>query len=508
MRKTKYDHSPARYRRLYMNFDAFATLCATDDTDAYMKSWGLSGTIMDGHTQAYLIIPVLLLGCCLLFSSCTVTPVHNRENIPDRLPEQYPGAGKKISDHQLFWEQSFPSQSLCDDILTLMDENFELEAARARVERAAAVYGTEESALMPTVDGQVNIERSRVKEDHATESQNTIAFDIALQWEPDIWGRLRAGRDAAALSFSEQQAREEQAALDLQALLVESWIVHHGAKKLEQVLVAQRATNKQFLNLTELRLALGEGNALDVLQQRGRLAGVERALPAVTSQKRRAANAYAVLLGDLPDGRGPTEDQRPTLERLTALTSPRRLLADRPDLRAAFLALLAADYEVAAAIADRLPRLSIGLSYGVSGSPSDIAKSTILSLAGGLMAPIFDAGRLKAKVEERKAEVRELLALLEHAMPAAVREVEDAFSLEHALFDEYGLLQNEITISEDTVEKARLRYANGQETYLAVLDALTNLQTLQKNEITLQQELLLNRCRLLKALGAKWSQEL
>ena len=463
---------------------------------------------MDGHTHASLIVLAMLLGCCLVFSSCSVLPVQSRENIPDRLPNQYPSSSKKTSDHQLFWEQSFPSQGLRDDILTLLDENFELAAARARVEQAAAVYGLAESALMPTLDGKGGFERSRVKEDNETTTETNIAFEAALYWELDIWGRLRARRDAAALSLRERQAQEEQTALDLQTLLVESWIIHHGAHKLEQLLFVQRATNKQFLNLTELRLALGEGSALDVLQQQGRLVNTERAMPAVVSKKRRAANAYAVLLGRLPDGRDPADGPWPTLERLTALISPRQLLVDRPDLRVVFLALQAADHEVAAAIADRLPRLSIGLSYGASGSSlSNIDHNTVLRFVSGLLAPIFDAGRLRAKVAERKAEVRELLALLEHAMLVAVREVEDAFLREYTLFDEYLLLKKEIAIAMDTVEKAKLRYAYGQETYLAVLVALAKLQTSQKNEITLQQALLINRGRLLKALGAKWSHE-
>jgi NodT family efflux transporter outer membrane factor (OMF) lipoprotein len=460
---------------------------------------------MDGRTHTLTKALILLLECCLLFSACTVTTVQNRENIPDTFPEHYPTAGNTISEHRFFWEQSFPSQSLRNDILTLLDKNFELAAARARVEQAAAVYGTAISDLMPTLNGQGEFERSRVKEDNSTTNQSTITFEAALNWELDIWGRLKARRNAAALSFQEQQAKEEQAMLDLQTLLVESWIIHHGAHKLEEVLVAQRTTNKQFLNLTALRLALGEGSALDVLRQRALLVTTRRALPEVVSQKRCAANAYAVLLGHLPDGRDLAHDTWPTLERITALTSPRQLLMDRPDLRTAFLALQAADHEVAAAIADRLPRFSIGLSYEATGSRiSTIGRNTAINFVSGLLAPIFDGGRFKANVAKRKAEVRELLALLEHAMLVAVQEVEDAFSQEYALFDQYLLIANEIDIAVDVVEKARLRYASGQDTYLVILTALADLQALQKDEITLQQELLLNRSRLLKALGAKW----
>jgi NodT family efflux transporter outer membrane factor (OMF) lipoprotein len=455
------------------------------------------------------ITQVLLLGCFLTIAACTTIPVQHHSDIQAGLPDQFAGKGAVTSNSRLFWEQSFLSEPLQADVRTLLGENFELEAARARVEQAAAAYGIAGSVFMPSLDGKADFEREREKKDEKgsiTTTQSTISFGGALNWEPDIWGRLKARREAAALSLEEQQALADQTALDLQALLVESWITHHAARKLEQVFLEQKETNAQLLYLTELRLAQGQGNALDVLQQRGRLVTVERALPSATSTRRRAANAYAVLMGFFPDGGDLPEDEWPTLERLSAITTPRQLLMDRPDLRAAFLALQAADYEVAAAIADRLPSLSIGLSYEVSGSGlSKIGHGSVLSFASGLLAPVFDAGRLKAKAAQRKAEARESLAVLEQAVLTAIREVEDALIRERLLFDEQRLLRIEIAIARDTVAKARLRYINGQESYLAVLTSLTELQALQQNEITLQQEMLINRGRLLKALGAKWS---
>ena len=92
-------------------------------------------------------------------------------------------------------------------------------------------------------------------------------------------------------------------------------------------------------------------------------------------------------------------------------------------------------------------------------------------------------------------------------MLTAVQEVEDTLSQEYALFDDQQLIHKEIAIARDTVDKAKLRYVNGEENFLAVLVALAKLQTLQLDEISLQQELLINRGRLLKALGAKWQME-
>jgi len=407
------------------------------------------------------------------------------------------------------WEQSFPSKTLGADIRTLMDENFELEAARARVEQAAAAFGIAKATLYPSVKATVSIDRSRIKEDEEDgldETRNTIAFGAALNWELDIWGRLKARKKSTGLSLDEKRALADRTALDLQTLLVECWIAHHAARKLERVLREQHKTNRQYLNLTGLRLATGQGSSLDVLQQQERLMTTERTLPAIVSKRCRSANAYAVLLGRFPDSSNLARDAWPVLQRLSDYPSPRQLMVARPDLRAAFLSLQAADQEVAAAIADRLPRLSIGLTAAASGrSLSHIGDGSLLRVAGGLLAPVFDAGRRKARVAERKAQAREALVVLEQAMRVAVREVEDAAIREGALFDEQRLLQEEIAIAMETVGKATLQYVNGQESFLAVLAALAKQQTLQQDEITVQRELLINRCRLLKALGAQWS---
>jgi NodT family efflux transporter outer membrane factor (OMF) lipoprotein len=452
------------------------------------------------------MIHVLLLGCFLVISACTAIPVKKRAEIPPKLPQQFVGKGKMVSAKPLLWKQSFPSRMLKADVEMLLEQNLELEAARARVNQAAAVYGIESSALIPELNVETNFDHSRVRETGTSSTSNIIDFKAALHWELDIWGRLHARKKAASLLFEEQQALAQQTALDMQTLLVESWVIHHAARKLERVLSEQRKTNEQFLYLTELRLAQGQGNALDVLQQRGLLVTAERELSTVNSRKQRTANTYAVLMGRYPDGVDLKEDEWPILDRLSTLTSPNQLLSHRPDLRAAFLALRAADHEVAAAIADRLPRLSLELSYEVSGSSfTSIGDGSLLSFVSGLLAPIFNAGRLQAKVAQRQAEAREALAVLEQAMLEAVREVEDALIQEQTLFRTQNLLGDEIAIAKDTVDKATLRYVNGQESFLAVLVALVKLQTLQQKEISLQQELLINRSRLLKALGAKWS---
>lgn len=430
----------------------------------------------------------------------------DRQGFSSKLPDKFIAQDLQSTDAIPLWGDSFDDKTLKRDAQTLWRNNFELEAARARIEQAAASYGISRADLFPTLDATSDFERARTKADGNTDTENTISFGAALNWELDIWGRVRAKKEASRLNLEEQKALLDQTTLNLQTILVESWLSHHAAQKLNAVLRQQEKTNKDFLELTELRLSQSQGSALDVLQQRGRLAATQSQIPAVRAQIRRSANAYDVLMGVMPDGQMNSEARWMDIKPLKAVPNPAQLMLSRPDLRAAFSALQSADNEVAAAIADRLPKISLGLSYNLSGNTlSNIGDGKVLSFTSGLLAPLFDGGRRKAEVLRRKGQVNEALADLEQAMLLAVREVEDRLGDEVALFEELRLLEKEQQIAAQTIEKARLRYMNGQENYLSVLNALENQQQIRQREITLRRDVLINRARLLKALGAQWA---
>ncbi|MFN7185568.1 MAG: TolC family protein [Alphaproteobacteria bacterium] len=447
--------------------------------------------------------------CLLCLPACTVIPVTERADIARKMPSEFAAAGPVVYDDELAWQSSFADPRLVADVQALTTQNFELESARARLEQAAADYGIRRAELFPVVDATANAQRIREKEPTgSTEITSTIDFGAALVWDLDIWGQLLAKKEAASLTLEEQKALVDQTALDVQTLLVESWVAHHAAQKLGAVIRDQSDTNARFLELTELRFMQGQGNALDVLQQRGRLAATKRALPSVEADAVAAANAYDVLLGKPPAAAPKPLQKWPEIMPFSSLPSPPTLVETRPDIRAAFFALRAADQEVAAAIADRLPRLAVDLRYTLSGDAlSTVGDGRSLGVTGGVLAPIFDAGRRKAQVSRREAEAKEALADLEQAMLVALREIENALSRERALFTEQRLLNEERAIAQSTVEKAKLRYVNGQENYLSVLSALENQQTLFQQSITLERDLLLNRARLLKAFGATWNQK-
>jgi len=442
----------------------------------------------------------------VLLAGCQLPQSGGMEAELRPLPSRYvsPSSAEEFPN----WESSFSSSELAEDVESLRQENLELAAARARVEAAVAAYGIQRSESRPSLTGSAEFAREREKDAGGRRSRNRIELAAVLDWELDVWGRLRAKQAAAELVVEQEQALLEEVARNVQRLLVQSWVERQAASELLDLLEAQLATNTKILGLLELRFQEGQASALDVLQQQRERAAVGRELPGLRSTRDQAGHAYDVLLGRFPDGistrREALPDNLPQLE----LPSPEQLWLSRPDVRAGLAGLRAADQEVAAAVAERLPSVRIGLSATVAGtSVNRIGDESLFRFASGLLAPLFDAGRLKASTVRRRAEAMEALADLEQALRVAVREVEDAWRVEQALAEEWTLLQQESKWARGAVEQARLAYQNGAESYLVVLDNLRSFQELEREEILLKKERWINRADLLDALGAPWRTE-
>ncbi len=443
----------------------------------------------------------------LVLTACSITSVTDRTGMLVAMPESFIHEAKGGGHGKASWLESFSDVQLVEDIATLASKNLTLQSARARLEKVYANYGLQQKNMLPTANVTSHFEQKHEKsEGTSSEVGHMIGLGASLQWEFDIWGKLQAQRQAAALSLEEQKMLVEQTSLELQTLLVEKWIAYHAAVKQEYALRQQQSINAQFLELIAYKFKQGERSALDVLEHKQHGLGLEASLSSIYRERVDAIYGYDILLGKMPKRQKLRLHKWPEIMPLASIPSPKDLIKIRPDLKAIFYALLAADQEVAASVANRLPQISIGMGYTAQGSAiSQIGTGQIMHLTTGILAPIFDAGKRKIEVLRKKAEVKEVFAMLEKNLLEAVQEIENGLFREQTFIQEKRLLMNEITIAGHIAEKNKLRYLYGQESYLTVLKSQKNLQLLHQRQIAIQRSLLINRARLLKALGATWN---
>jgi NodT family efflux transporter outer membrane factor (OMF) lipoprotein len=242
-----------------------------------------------------------------------------------------------------------------------------------------------------------------------------------------------------------------------------------------------------------------------VLAQRAALLPLE-------TQARQTAAALAVLLGRTPQGFAP--DAAGVAETLGELAIPEvapglpaELLARRPDLASAEAQLAAADANVAAARAALLPGIQLSGSAGLASTAllSLANPANSLGLTAALAQTLFDGGRLRGQVETARSRRRELVETYRRAVYDALREVEEALGNtdRNRRQEETQLLIRDEALRG--LRLAELRYREGADELLAVLDAQRTLFQAQDQLVQFRLARLSGAVDLFKALGGGWA---
>ena len=456
-----------------------------------------------------------LVAACLMLQACSSFRPKPRTRGPVELPARYAlytGGEEGPND----WWQAFDSPELNRLIEAALTGNFNLKSAWARLKQARATAKKTGANLYPTlgVEGTIGWQQIRTEQNSGGGAYNnetqTWNLGAAAGYEVDLWGKLKAEREAETLTVRATREDLEAAAVTLAANVAATWIDILAARHDIAILNEQIEANRRLLELQEIRYANGQASALDVSQQREILAASEAELPLKKLAVQTDLNSLALLLGRATaQGLEVKEDHLPKLIPLPDSGLPADLLAARPDVRAAGLRVRSADWDVSAARADRLPRINLSAGAALNAAAGNLFfNNWVLSLLANLTAPVFDGGSRRAEVERTRAVVEEKLNDYAQTVAEAVKEVEDSLVGETRRQEYINLLREQLAAARITQTNALVQYQNGQSEYSNYLSAWTSVQTLERSLISQRAELIKNRVDLYRALGGDWAARL
>ncbi len=460
---------------------------------------------------ASMLASVLLAGCRARLDA---GPDTLEVDVPSAWSQQ--GAVPRAANDEPWW-RSFESEALDAAVARTLDGSFELQEAWSRLAQAEASARISGAARFPTLDANGSAQQQRIDTSGSTSAGGipirlgeTYSLGASLGYELDLFGRIAAGAASARLEGAAAEADVRATALTLSGRAVDAWLTLVENRALLDLARQQVAVGDQLLEVTRNRFAAGTGAVLDVLQQQRQLEATRAELPRFEGEIERAQHLLNVLAGRAPrsawSGRLREEPRTlPALPPLGDLRAPVELLDRRPDLVAALRRVERADRDVAVAIADRYPRLSLSGSYNFDGNAiEDIFDRTIRSIAGSLVFPLIDGGRRRAELDRQKAALEGSIAALQGAFVVALQEVEDALSVERRGLERVATLELQATTASQEVEQATRRYVGGVGGYLVVLTAIQNEQTLQRQLVSERAGVLRGRAQLLRALGGPY----
>jgi len=441
---------------------------------------------------------IYLVSLIPIFSSACTHAVKEERTPPLEVPAAYsvaaPDSGKSYDKWWLVLDDPY----LDGFITKALGNNFSLKQAYSRLEQANALNIKEAAAYRPSLSAKASRSSSWDEDGNRSDSKG---LEASLSWEVDLWKKLSSARKAALLESGASADDVADTALLISSQIADTYFQIIEQRMLFDVLSQQIEVSRSYLELIKLRFSLGEASLVDVYQQRQQLASLRSQLPPVTSLIATLHNRFHLLGGSSPGGAGIESGRAlPEMPALPELGVPADLLVRRPDLRARHKKLIASDYRVATAVADRLPGLRIGAAAGVQGA-SLSSDYRFQSIIGEVMAPIVDWGKRKAEVKRRKAMVEEELSSYASAYLTAIEEVENALSREKGKRELVGHIEEQLLMADESLKETRKRYMNGLSDYLPVMTALQTRQRLELRLISEKRALISNRILLYRALG-------
>jgi NodT family efflux transporter outer membrane factor (OMF) lipoprotein len=402
------------------------------------------------------------------------------------------------------WWHKFNSYELNQLVERCLKNNLDLEQAVARLKQAHAI--SKQMGSRKSIKLNAKGEASKLRTRSSDSTTNYVAVGLVASYEIDLWGSINSRIKAAELN--EEVAKELLYSLQISLVseVTTAWLKYISTQEEIVLLKQQLKTNEKTLNLMLRRLQGSQATALDVLQQKQKVASnklqiiaAESKLPAINSQ-------IQVLIGASPLERVKIGAKKlPPFFPLTATGIPADLLANRPDIRANGLALHATEWSIAASKADRLPQLSLTGNTQYNGQHvDDLFDDWLANLAASIVMPVIDGGYRKSEVMRLEAEAEEKLAIYKKSVLNAVAEVTTILENNHSQELTTEAIEGQNNLATQTHYQAVMRYRNGLETYLPVLVALATKQDLELKLIEAKYKTLNFRVNLYRSLGGSW----
>jgi NodT family efflux transporter outer membrane factor (OMF) lipoprotein len=407
------------------------------------------------------------------------------------------------------WWRGFGDEQLDRLVAQALQDNPTLKVAQARLRRAQSVLEVAHAATLPQANGSLEVTRQRYTENGlfpppiAGSIRDSATLQIGASWEIDFFGKYRQALDAALGGARAAQADAEAARVLLASNVARSYL--QLARVHDQLQVAQRtlAQREESLRLVRDRVNAGLDTTLELRQSEGSLPEARQQIEALQEQAQIARNALGALVGQ-PDVAVDAHSLSAMKATAVPATVPADLLGRRADIVAARWRAEAAVHDVASSKAQFYPNVNITSFIGLSslgvGKLLD-AGSLQWGVGPAIHLPIFDAGRLRANLRGKTADLDAAVESYNATVLDAVREVRDQLASLQSIGKQQREQRDAQAAAEGAYQIAVQRYRAGLGTYLNVLAAETAMLGQRRLAVDLSGRALDAQVQLMRALG-------
>ena len=422
------------------------------------------------------------------------------------------------------WWTLFGDANLNDLMAQLAISNQNVAAAAAAYAQARATVAGQRAAQFPlvTVDGGARRAgggggsgANAVGSTGASTGNSsgnggtTYQASIGASWEPDVWGRLGRGVDAANAAAQASSADLAAALLSARGELALDYLSLRQSDAQRALLQQTIAGYQRALEITQHRYDAGIAPRTDLLQAQTQLANAQIDEVGLARQRAQFEHAIAVLIGrpaaDFTVA--PVSAWQPVVPLIPAGV-PSTLLQRRPDIAAAERRVAVANQQIGIAQAGFYPSLTLSASDGVSArSVADLfaASTSVWSLGLSAAQVLFDAGATRARVSAAQAAQDQAAARYRQTVLGAFAAVEDQLAALRVLAQQQVLRRVASTAADQSEAQALNRYRAGQIGYAEVVSAQAAALAARRALVQSAADQQSSTVALIQALGGGWT---
>jgi len=463
----------------------------------------------------------------MLLTACTLEPHYERPKAPVAATwtDQSQSSANKTTAVNRGWRDFFPDRNMQRLIEIALANNRDLRIAALNVQATQAQYRIQRSDLFPTVaataleqlqkypagvsastggSGTANVGTG------TNSSGRTIRFYEAgvgfTSYEIDLFGKIRSLNHEAFEKYLSSEETRRSTQLSLVAQVVSAYLTVLADETILKVTRETLQSQMESYNLTKRSLDAGTTTALAFRQAATTVDTARANLAQYTRAAAQDRNALGLLIGaPVPDDISFEVDLGAVnLSADLPAGVPSEVLTNRPDVLAAEHTLIAANADIGAARAAFFPSISLTGQFGSASTQlSGLFKagSAAWSFTPQISLPIFTGGRNEASLDLSRIEKDINIAQYEKTLQTAFSEVDDALSARQTLDEQLTAQRALLDDTSQSYQLADLRFKNGVDSFLPVLDAQRALYSAQQSVISLELIRLQNMATLYKALG-------
>ena len=466
-----------------------------------------------------LITPLLPLMAALVLAGCASTSTFTPAAAPaapvafkEDGGARFANVGPAEAQPRGAWWTVFADPVLDDLVLRAAANNTDIEQAAARVQAARALLRDAQADLLPQVGAQLGASRATIQPGLGGlpgQASNLGTAGLTASWEPDFFGKLTKTRNAAKLDAQSREAALQSTRLVVQSDVAQAYFELRALDAERDIVRQTMAAYADTLRLTERRYAAGDVAELDLARVQAEVASTNSQALALDRERALQEHALAVLLGELPTQFSLKEGDWSGALPGVPVGVPSTVLARRPDVASAQLAMQAAEARAGVARLAWFPDVSLTANGGYASTDlGDLFKWSARAWGIGalLSLPVFDGGRRDAGVQTANAQWDIAAAAYREQVLGAFRDVEDQLASLRLLSDQAGAQKVAVDASTRATVLSDARYRNGLVSQLELLDARRSELANRRVAVQVRAAQYQATVGLIRALGGGWGE--